>query len=94
MYISQIQRLEDISPDEAKRLRDDHGNTLLHRCVLLGNADAVKFLLEKNPDSTADMNLDNTTAVELAAKVSDAKFGSQCRTKKIRLNIYNDVIND
>jgi len=50
-------------------LRDDNSNNVLHRAILLGNADLVKYVLEKFPEMTSDLNNENETAIEMAAKV-------------------------
>ncbi|XP_052787803.1 protein phosphatase 1 regulatory subunit 12A-like isoform X1 [Mya arenaria] len=63
-----VSKIEDLQLDQVLKMRDYHGNTLLHRSVLLGNADVVKYVLEKFPEMTSDLNSDNETAVEVAAK--------------------------
>ena len=64
-----MQKIEDMQPGDVFKLRDHHGNNLLHRAVLLGNPDVVKFILEKFPEMTSEMNVENETAIEIAAKV-------------------------
>ncbi|KAH3802587.1 hypothetical protein DPMN_156265 [Dreissena polymorpha] len=63
-----ISRIEDLPPDQVLKLRDQRGNTLLHRSMLVGNPDLVKYVLEKFPEMTSDINAENETAVEMAAK--------------------------
>ncbi|KAL4216691.1 hypothetical protein ACF0H5_024414 [Mactra antiquata] len=63
-----IQKIEDLEPSEVIKLRDLHGNNLLHRAVLQGNADVVKYILEKYTEMTSEMNFDNETGVELAVR--------------------------
>ncbi|XP_053386913.1 synphilin-1-like isoform X2 [Mercenaria mercenaria] len=63
-----MQKIEDMQPGDVLKLRDHHGNNLLHRAVLLGNADVIKYILEKFPEMTSEMNLENETAIEIAAK--------------------------
>ena len=68
-FVFQVSRLEDLPPDRVLKMHDIHGNTFLHRAVLLGNPDIVKYLLEKFPEMTSDLNTENETAMEVAAKV-------------------------
>ena len=66
----QMRNLEELPADVAMTTRDERGNTVLHRCVELGNPDAVYMILDRFPVLSSDMNTDNMTAIELAVKVS------------------------
>ena len=68
-----MKNLEELPADVAMTTRDERGNTVLHRCVELGNPDAVYMILDKFPGLTSDMNTDNMTAIELAVKVGLSK---------------------
>ena len=65
-----MKNLEEVSSEVAMESRDDRGNTLLHRCVELGNPDGVYMILDRFPALGSDMNGANMTAIELAVKVS------------------------
>ena len=64
-----MKNLEEVSPEVAIESRDERGNTLLHRCVELGNPDGVFMILDRFPALGSDMNGDNMTPIELAVKV-------------------------
>lgn len=63
-----MQKIEDMQPDDVLKLRDYHGNNLLHRSVLGGNADVIKYIMEKFPEINSEMNQENETAIEMAAR--------------------------
>ncbi|XP_060602722.1 synphilin-1-like isoform X2 [Ruditapes philippinarum] len=93
-----MQKIEDMQPGDVFKLRDHHGNNLLHRVVLLGNPDVVKFILEKFPEMTSEMNVENETAIEIAAKVGKYDclkviLERNQRRRSLSLSLVNRLLN-
>ncbi|CAI9780346.1 unnamed protein product [Fraxinus pennsylvanica] len=62
-----IKKLVDFMPPEALALTDYFGNTGLHAVAVLGNIQAAKLLVRKNPELPNIWNIDGSLPIHLAA---------------------------
>ena len=62
-----IMKLVELMPPEALALNDYFGNTALHAVAVLGNIQAAKLFVRKNPDLPNIWNNDGSLPLHLAA---------------------------
>ncbi|KAK3577367.1 hypothetical protein CHS0354_008463 [Potamilus streckersoni] len=82
-----IHHIRTLDPPVALRMRDKDGNNLLHRCVMMGQSEAVAETLVRFPGMCSDLNNDRMTPLELAAKIGQVSCLQYLLDKTLNCNV-------